>query len=40
MKLLTKFYSNAFCSIIKAEEIEIKSNKILVTNLTTYLTRE
>ena len=33
MKLLIKFYSNAFCSIIKAEEIEIKSNKILVTNL-------
>ena len=33
MKLLIKFYSNSFCSIIKVEEIEIKSNKILVNQL-------
>ena len=33
MKLLIKFYSNSFCSIIKAEEIEIKSNNILVSQL-------
>ena len=33
MKLLIKFYSNSFCSIVKAEGIEIKSNKILVSQL-------
>ena len=33
MKLLIKFYSSSFCSIIKIEEIEIKSNKILVRQL-------
>ena len=33
MKLLIKFYSSSFCSIIKAEELEIKSNKILVRQL-------
>ena len=33
MKLLIKFYSNSFCSLIKAEEIEIKSNNILVSQL-------
>ena len=33
MKLLIKFYSSFFCSIVKAEEIEIKSNKILVSHL-------
>lgn len=33
MKLLIKYYSSIFCSLIKAEEIEIKSNKILVSKL-------
>ena len=33
MKLLIKLYSNSFCSIIKAEAIEIKSNKITVYEL-------
>ena len=33
MKLLIKYYSNSFCSIIKAEEIEIKSNNITVSQL-------
>ena len=33
MKLLIKYYSNIFCSLIRAEEIEIKSNKILVSQL-------
>ena len=33
MKLLIKLYSNSFCCIIKAEGIEIKSNKILVHQL-------
>ena len=33
MKLLIKFYSNYFCSLIKAEELEIKSCKILVSQL-------
>ena len=33
MKLLIKYYSSIFCSLIRAEEIEIKSNKILVSQL-------
>ena len=33
MKLLIKLYSNTFCHIIKAEEIEIKSKKITVKQL-------
>ena len=33
MKLLIKYYSNIYCSLIRAEEIEIKSNKILVSQL-------
>ena len=33
MKLLIKYYSKYFCSLIKAEEIEIKSNNILVNQL-------
>ena len=33
MKLLIKYYSSVFCSLIKAEEIEIKSNRILVSQL-------
>ena len=33
MKLLIKYYSNIFCELIRAEEIEIKSNKILVSQL-------
>ena len=33
MILLIKLYSNSFCCIIKAEGIEIKSNKILVHQL-------
>ena len=33
MKLLIKYYSSIFCSLIRAEEIEIKSNKISVSQL-------
>ena len=33
MKLLIKYYSSIFCSLIRAEEIEIKSNKIPVSKL-------
>ena len=33
MKLLIKYYSSIFCSLIRAEEIEIKSSKILVSQL-------
>ena len=33
MKLLIKYYSSIFCSLIRAEEIEIKSNRILVRQL-------
>ena len=33
MKLLIKYYSSIFCSLIRAEEIEVKSNKILVSQL-------
>ena len=33
MKLLIKYYSKSFCSLIKAEEIEIKSKSISVSQL-------
>ena len=33
MKLLIKYYSKSFCSLIKAEEIEIKSKSISVNQL-------
>ena len=33
MKLLIKYFSNSFCSLIKAEIIEIKSNNITVSQL-------